>query len=698
MADDRDLSSFAALLAAEADDRALGDMESGEFTENAFVQVVTDHLAEIGMIENPVVCYFHSGSSSRVARLNGYAAADEADRIDLIVAIHDSLNECSPVASAEISRVAGQAARSLAAAARKAHEQLEPASDPYAMVRRIAELLDDGVREARVFILTNGVSAVRAINPLKVGDVEVSFEVYDLRRLMRTMATGLSREVIDIDLQAMGLDPIPCVPMPAANGEFESYLAIFPGETLYRMYDEYGPRLLEYNVRAFLQAAGKVNRGIRDTLRNEPQHFMAFNNGISVTVDEIVTGQIDGVRAILRFKGLQIVNGGQTTASIHRARKRDRLDLSRVHVAAKVTRLPVESVERMVPQISRFANTQNVIQEADFSSNEPYHIALERLSKTQWCPGEQSRWFYERSRGQYQTAMNIEGTTPARLRAFRERTPPGQRFSKTDLARFLNSWSRLPHVVSGGTQKNFISFMRALRESRGARWEPDERYYRDAIAQAIVYQAAARIVRQEGFPAYRLNDTTYLVAYVSHRTAGRLRLDEIWKQQKISDELAGLMRAWSHPIDREIQTSAAGRNVTEWCKKIECWTAVRRLDLALRSVPPEWGAEGEPTQSDDPPESGTQSSADEHVAAVRCMSVPSETWFALHLWGRKNGKLADWQIGIALTLSGYAGDVWKRTPSVKQARQGVRILEIAETEGFSAETAPQIDESVNGPG
>jgi len=688
MADDRDILAFAVSLAAEADDRALGDIEAGEFTENAFVQVVTDHLAEIGMLEDPVVCYHTAPLGAGFIRLNGYAVPDDVDRIDLFVAVHDSTNQGRSVTSADVSRVAGQAARALLAATRNAHEELERASDQFAMMQRIAALIRDGIREARVFVLTNGLSPVRSINAVKIGEIDVTFEIYDLRRLMRTMATGLSREVIEIDLRDMGLEPIPCVPMPAANGEFEAYLAIISGEALYRMYDEYGSRLLEYNVRAFLQATGKVNRGIRDTLRDEPQHFMAFNNGISVTVDEITTAQVDSVRVITGFKGLQIVNGGQTTASIHRARKRDRLDLSRVHVAAKITRLPTDRVERMVPQISRFANTQNVVQEADFSSNEPYHIVLERLSKTLWCPGEQTRWFYERSRGQYQTAMNIEGTTPARLRAFRERTPPAQRFSKTDLARFINSYGRLPHIVSGGAQKNFIAFMRALRESRGLKWEPDETYYRDAIAQAILYQTASRIVRSEGFPAYRTNIVTYLVAYISHRTAGRLLLGEIWHQQKVSDDLENVMRSWSHPIDREIQSSADGRNVTEWCKKVECWKAIRHLDPPLRATPPEWGAVVSDTGAALAEEVESARSPDEHATAVRCMDVSAETWFAVHLWGRKTGNLADWQSGIALTLSGYASDGWKRTPSVKQARQGVRILEIAVSAGFSSGAGP----------
>lgn len=694
MIDDRNILAFAAALAAETADRALGDVEAGEFAENAFVQIVSEHLAEIGMLEEPVVCYHTANVGAGGVRLNGFAAAEDAERIDLLVAVYDGSGQPRSVPSAEISRMGRRAARSLQAASRHGYDELERASDQYAMMSRIAEVLRSGVQEARVFVLTDGLSPIRSVPPLRVGAVSVTFEVYDLRRLMRTMATGLSREVIEINLKTMGLDPIPCVAMPAANGEFESYLAIFPGEALYRMYDEYGPRLLEYNVRAFLQAAGKVNRGIRETLRDEPQHFMAYNNGISVTVDEITTGQIDGRAVITGFKGLQIVNGGQTTASIHRARKRDRLDLSRVHVPAKVTRLPPDRVERMVPQISRFANTQNIVQEADFSSNEPFHIALERLSKTVWCPGEQSRWFYERSRGQYQTAMNIEGTTPARLRAFRERTPPAQRFSKTDLARFLNCWGRLPQVVSGGTQKNFIAFMRALRETRGAKWEPDEAFYRETVAQAILYQSTARIVRLEGFPAYRTNITIYLVAFLSYRTAGRLQLNEIWKRQRLSDELEHLLRAWSHPIDREIQASAAGRNVTEWCKKVDCWNTIRRLQLPLGTVPPEWGQMTDGENAGQPDDQALALSSDEHAAAVRCMDMSAEGWFSLHLWGRETGNLADWQIGIALTLGGYAGAGWRRTPSVKQARHGVRILEIAKSAGFTPDGVAPAGEPV----
>jgi hypothetical protein len=648
--------------------------------ENAFVEVVAEQLAEIGMLDNPVVCFYQGRVGPSSVRLNGYAVPEDGERLDLLVAIFDGGPEQRTVPSSEVARIAGQAARAIHTAARGMHEEMERASDAYAMMRRIAELISAGTREARVFVLTDGITTAKEIKPLKVGEVEVSFELYDLRRLMRTMGTGQSREIIEIDLVQMGLRPIPCVAMPATGGEYESYLAIFPGEALYRMYEEFGPRLMEYNVRAFLQATGKVNRGIRDTLRDEPHHFMAYNNGISITVDGISTVAGPAGLTITGFRGLQIVNGGQTTASIHRARKKDRLDLSRVHIAAKVTRLPAESIEQMVPQISRFANTQNVIQEADFSSNEPFHIILERLSKTVWTPGERSRWFYERSRGQYRTAMNLEGSTPARMREFRERTPASQRFSKTDLARAANSWNRLPHVVSAGAQKNFLAFMRTLRASRGSAWEPDEEFFRETVAQVILLGAAQRIARQEGFPAYRANIACYLTSYLSHRTGGRLLLNDLWQRQSISPELEALLRTWSHAVNRQIQESAGGRNVTEWCKKDLCWTAVKSLDLPVpHTLPPEWGS-----GTTGPEQEGNLMSSDEHAAVAQCMKLSAEAWFAVHLWGRRSGALAEWQAGVAHTLSSYAGGGWQKIPTAKQAVYAVRILELAREHGFDA--------------
>jgi len=677
LAEDDDPTSFARTLSAEVQDRAMGDAVGAEFRENVFVELVAEHLAEIGMIDNPEVCYYEGRVGNGHVRLNGYAVSDDGDRFDLLVALF--LDEAEPrsVPSEDLARVAGQAARALAAAQRKVHQNMETASDAYGMMRRLSELLESGASDARIFVLTDGFAAVKGIKAMSIADVAVRFEVYDLRRLMRTMASGQTREVIDIRLSDLGLEPLPCVAMPSHGEDYEAYLAVVPGEALYRIYEEYGPRLLEYNVRAFLQATGKVNRGIRDTLRTEPRHFMAYNNGISVTVDEIETEmRSDQGMVITRLKGMQVVNGGQTTASIHRARRRDRVDLSAVYVPAKITRLPPERIEEMVPKISRYANSQNVIQDADFSSNEPFHIALERLSKTIWCPGEQTRWFYERARGQYSTAMSLEGSTPAKLRAFKDRTPSSQKFSKTDVAKYLSAWNRLPHVVGTGAQKNFIAFMKSLRQLRGSSWEPDEPFYRDLVAKAILFNVATRIVRQERFPAYRANIATYLIAYLSHRSGGQLDSEYIWRNQAITPALEQLLKVWAKPIADCIQESASGRNVTEWCKKEECWTAVKALDLAWVDSRPSDTASRITEDATD-----NTLTADEQSSAAEVMKYSAEQWFAIHTWGKRSGSLAEWQAGIAHTLSGYAASGWQRVPSVKQARQAMRILEIAHAGG-----------------
>ena len=170
-------------------------------------------------------------------------------------------------------------------------------------------------------------------------------------------------------------------------------------------------------IHSYLQAKSNVNKGMHETLDKTPERFMAYNNGITATVDDIEVGLSHGETVIKSMRGLQIVNGGQTTASIHRAKKRDELDLSKVSVAVKITKVAADKLEIIVPLISKYANTQNVIQVADLSANHAFHIAMERLSGATWCPPRQeTKWFYERARGAYQVALTREGTTPARRR------------------------------------------------------------------------------------------------------------------------------------------------------------------------------------------------------------------------------------------------------------------------------------------
>jgi hypothetical protein len=226
----------------------------------------------------------------------------------------------------------------------------------------------------------------------------------------------------------------------------------------------------------------------------------------------------------------------------------------------------------------------------------------------------------------------------------------------------------------------------SLRDRFLADWLPDETYYRQLVARAILFKGIDRIVRREGFPAYQANIKTYLMAYVTFRSGSQLDLDTIWNEQAISDELTELLRSWTHGINSAIIETAGARNVTEWCKKEDCWKAIQRLDLHLSSpLPRELGsrirtAPGSATTLD-----GALTPDDlDHIAL--CKKVDGSTWFRIHEWGKRTGILKDWEAGIAHTLSAYAASGWDRGPSPKQAMHGARIFRMAERDGVTSET------------
>ena len=675
---ERELLQFSERLLSEVRDRATGGGPSGKtnFRESAFTEIVVDHLVEIGMVENGQVCHLEARMGRSIGKVSGFGFSDNEDTLDVFTSVLLNSGPPGTLFRDDIRKAAERAARFVKACFGGLHRDMEIASDAYSMASRIHDL-HHTLDRIRIFILSDGITQFKHLDTGDVNGIRLKFEIWDIERLFRGMQSGLPRDEIEIDFEDMFGEALPCLTLPQSPSDYTAYLAILSGDMIYRLYDEYGSRLLELNVRSFLQARGKVNRGIRDTLRDEPERFMAYNNGLSITVDKLTTiVRPDGGTAIKSAGGLQVVNGGQTTVSIHRAKKQDGVDISSVFVPAKITTITRDTLDQLVPKISRYANTQNVIQMADLSANHPFHVEIERLSRAIWCPGEQGRWFYERARGQYQVAKSRIGTTKARTRRFNEQTPPARKFSKTDIAKFMNCWNQKPDLVSRGAQKNFGMFMQDLRIGKESGWLPDESYYKLLIAKAILYKATARIVRQQKFPAYRPNIVAYLIACVSYRTAGRLDMDLIWNEQTLSAEFEASLGSWSHDIDETMRITAEGRNVTEWCKKEDCWKAIRSMTLPLPNpIPLELGAHTEPGKGRG--RRATPLTPADYDNITECKKLNGGQWLKIHAWGIRTGLLQKWQCGIAQTLAGYAANEWDREPSHKQARQAVAILEIA---------------------
>lgn len=280
---------------------------------------------------------------------------------------------------------------------------------------------------------------------------------------------------------------------------------------------------------------------------------MAYNNGIVIVADEMILGKTSqGEQGIAWLKGLQIVNGGQTTASLFHQKKYPEADLSPVRVPAKIIVMKVQDSikeEALVSDISRYANSQNAVRQSDLSANKPFHVEIEKLSRSVYCPDGVSQWFYERAAGSYNTLLAREGNTPTRLKALKEAIPSARRVTKTDLAKYLNAWDCKPDIVSKGSQKNFDSFMAALAPNDGQEAPlPNVADFKAMIAKAKLYRDAQKLLRPM-FPAFQANVTAYTIAVLSEKLGARIDLDRIWIKQAASPELMSQIATWAKEVN-----------------------------------------------------------------------------------------------------------------------------------------------------
>jgi hypothetical protein len=551
------------------------------FAELVFSDIVMQHLSDIGMTFEPVVCHHQGQVGNAVLRLSGYAISDDAEQLDLFVSLYDGVDVITPVADSETRTAVEQCLRFLArCAAGKMAPQLDDSSDVKSLALLIQSIYN-GLEQVRVFVLTDKVAKAKSFKTREVGGRAVRLEVMDIERLHRHLSEGKPRDELVVDFKEVSGAPIPCVFVPGGSNDYDYALTAIPGEALRFIYDRFGARLLEANVRSFLSNKGRgVNAGIATTIRTAPGRFMAYNNGIVLVADEMSMEKgTDGTPGIAWLKGMQIVNGGQTTASIFFTKKKyAETDLSKVRVAAKIIIMKAQDPvreEALVSDISRFANSQNAVKQSDLSANKPFHVEVEKLSLSVYCPDGVSRWFYERAAGSYNTLLIREGTTPAKLKHLKDAIPPNRKITKTDLAKFINAWDCQPDLVSMGSQKNFDKFMSTLTISEGEAPPPlpDVNEFKAMVAKAILFKATSKVIRPL-FQAFQANITAYVIAVLADRLGDTIKLDRIWARQALSPELLSHIATWAREVSDELHRTAGGKMVSEWAKRPECKQAI----------------------------------------------------------------------------------------------------------------------------
>lgn len=642
-------------------------------TAPVFTRRALDDLEQAGVTENTFAAYH----KSRGIEVSGYGSSESMDALDVFITAFTLEPQVTRIGKTEIETLFRRLLTFVQRCGNGLQQQIDESNDVYDMCVGIQQKLKETSR-LRLFLLTNSEATVTALPPSRLGDLPVSYEIWDLTRFHRMATSGTLTEPITIDFS----DPLPCLATPSVPGqEFSVFMAILPGTDLSSWYGQYGTRLLELNVRSFLQTKGAINRGIRDTLLKDPQRFIAYNNGITATASKVeFTALPDGSRAIRRIQDLQIVNGGQTTASIHYAHVKDKADISGVFVQMKLTEVDASRLDEIVPEISKYSNTQNKVTLVDFSSNHPYHVAVEKVTRSLWAPasdgsGQETRWFYERARGQYADALARE-RTPARQKAFKVMHPLSQKFTKSDAAKFEHSWEMLPHIVSRGAEKNFREFMIRLADQAPS---VDTAYCEHLVAKAILFRATEKIITAQGLQGFRANIVTYTIARLANDTSKRIDLDRIWREQKLTLALTNAIDALSRRVRTVIASPVRTANVTEWAKTAECWNRV--LGIA-------WEIPG--PLRDELVDPSTIATRGRHAAQTKSeaaakliitiASIPADIWFAVERWAKETHNLQPWQRRVA-------SDIGKNLRTGKeityrQAADGEQIMIEAQQLGF----------------
>lgn len=653
---------------------------SGWNTDDFLTAVMLEYLEDAGEVTDPIICPFRD----RGLQMNGYAISEDYESVDLYVSVFSDADVPRSVSQTEIDAAIKRAIQLYHRAINDLYKSFQKDNDTYEFAVTLYKNRDT-IKNVRICALTNGLVKPIALKNINIGGAELSFTLWDIDRLYRCVTSGKMRETIEIDFEEKFQTTIPCIEN-CSSDKYSVYLAIINGELLAALYGEFRDRLLEKNVRSFLQVKGGVNKGIRDTLRDEPDMFLAYNNGISVTAESVeIVRDENGKPSIKRIRDMQIVNGGQTTASIFNAKNDKKLgiDLSRVFVQMKLS--VIESAENMdviVPRISTFANTQNKIQVADFSANDPFHRRIEELSRTIWAPAQggfkPQNWFYERARGQYADMLTRESTTK-RKKEYKDTHPL---FTKTDLAKYENTWDQLPYQVSEGAQKNFHKFMIRLKDRKG--FAPDETYYQNLIAKAILFRRTEKLVQQQQYGGYRANIVTYTLAFLSYKSAQRIDLDRIWKEQSLPPALENEIIAVSRFVQQIIVNPPGGANVGEWCKKEKCWHVIRDHKYELSdTLQKELVSVARPSTSTAPATGSIDSlTAEEQALIDEAASIPAETWFALSRWAKETKNFQPWVRSLLFSVGGVVGRGQK--PSIKQSTHAMKAYKSAIEKGFTA--------------
>lgn len=695
--------------------------------EDEFLFYVTDILIAGEEFDDFVECYYE-GVTRRKAnmRIDGYAMDEMDGSCCIFIADYHGPYEEDAVRAEDINAFFKKIRFFVEEATKyELYLELEESTEAYEFARTLYYDIDK-ITKFRFYLLTDAYNKQRKknIKDAEASGKTVELNVWDVTRIFDVVNSKTQKESVEIYLAEYDYDGIPCVkaveyenviadievaPKYDEDEEddtaeniitYTSYLAVVPGQILNDLYLEYGSRLLEGNVRSFLSVRGKVNKSIQNTIKNYPEMFFAYNNGIAATASEIDTELTTEGLKITRIKDLQIVNGGQTTASIANtilgARKDENIDISRLYVPMKISVLEHSMSERIIPKISEYSNSQNKVDASDFFSNHPFHIRIEDYSRKTPAPAVngnqfQQYWYYERTRGQYNQGKMKFKPKSSQMKQYETRYPESQVIKMVDLAKYMEIYNGAPDIVSKGKQ----AIVKVFAEETKKQWAKSDAdfnnyYFKRVVALAILFKSTDDIIKQsEWYKAkhsYKANVIAYSMSILFHhiRTAAKgyeLDFMQIWNQQRISSELAGQMRTLCNEVYEFITRSdRLTENVTQWCKQAKCWERAQNNNWTFNASFQKTLVSKETINTEEKEAKEERKVANEVDALKFIISSGQEYWKNVLEWSDSRRLLSDMEKSILKMIVNM--NITGRIPSVKQAKVIIKARERLIAEGM----------------
>lgn len=406
----------------------------------------------------------------------------------------------------------------------------------------------------------------------------LTYKLIDLNFLYNVSISKGNEYALEINIEEVFGTKIEVL-KAAETKDFESYLCVLPAEGIASLYRRYSTRLLEKNVRSFLQFRG-VNGGMRKTIRETPEKFIAYNNGLTITATDRNLEENNGKLFLKSLTDFQIVNGGQTTASIFFSKK-DNLDISAINLMAKINiakNLNEEDLNTLISNISLYSNSQSKVSRVDLRSRDPKIDRIKQLSDTVLTPFGR-KWFFEKSKGEFATRKRL---TNGKIE---KDYPKKVRLSKTDIGKYHTAWGDQPWLVKKGGEKVFRTFMENLN-GEGARskaLEIDRNFYEDLIAKTILFRGMEEIhgTRNNAIGQLRAAVVPYSISVLytmfggSEKRDSRFNLVKLWKNQEVDQKLKIFLKSLMEEMYKLIEKYKSSTDISENTKKKELWESIK---------------------------------------------------------------------------------------------------------------------------